>query len=78
MSNEIIIEKVVMFPDNRLDTKNTAAYTGLSEKTLAMKRCDGTGPRFIKRGRIFYYKKDLDEWLESGQAMSTSQSRCAR
>ncbi len=65
----------MMFPDGRLDTKNASSYLGLSEKTLAMKRCDGTGPRFIKKGRIFYFKKDLDEWLESGQAMSTAQHR---
>ena len=73
MINEVTVEKVTMFPDGRLDTRNTSAYLGLSEKTLAMKRCDGTGPRFIKRGRIFYFKKDLDEWLQDGQAVSTTQ-----
>jgi len=75
MENQIVIKEVVMFPDGRLDTKNAATYTGLSEKTLAMKRCDGTGPRFIKRGRVFYYRKDLDEWLKSGQAISTTQAK---
>ena len=75
MNTEILVEKVTMFPDGRLDTKNASTYLGLSEKTLAMKRCDGTGPRFIKRGRIFYFKGDLDEWLESGQAVSTAQRR---
>jgi len=29
-----------------MDTKNAALYLGLSIKTLAMKRCDGTGPPF--------------------------------
>jgi len=75
MSTEIMVEKVVMFPDGRLDTKNTSVYLGLSEKTLAMKRCDGTGPKFIKRGRIFYFKKDLDKWLEGGLAVSTAQAK---
>ena len=75
MNTEILVEKVMMFPDGRLDTRNASAYLGLSEKTLAMKRCDGTGPRFIKKGRIFYFKKDLDEWLISGQAVSTAQHR---
>ena len=78
MNTEIFVEKVMMFPDGRLDTKNASTYLGLSEKTLAMKRCDGTGPRFIKKGRIFYFKKDLDEWLESGQAVSTAQLRRVR
>jgi hypothetical protein len=73
MINEVTVEKVMMFPDGRLNTKNTSAYLGLSEKTLAMKRCDGTGPKFIKRGRIFYFKNDLDEWLQNGQAVSTAQ-----
>lgn len=75
MNNQLKTKEVTMFPDGRLDTKNSATYTGLSEKTLAMKRCDGTGPRYIKRGRIFYFKKDLDEWLVSGLAISTTQSR---
>ena len=55
---------VTLFPDGRLDAKNAARYLGLKEKTLAMMRGQGTGPRFIKRGRIFYYKEDLDAWLK--------------
>ncbi|SHJ67436.1 hypothetical protein SAMN02745165_02912 [Malonomonas rubra DSM 5091] len=77
MNAEVMVEKVMMFPDGRLDTRNASVYLGLSEKTLAMKRCDGTGPRYIKRGRVFYYKKDLDEWLESGKANSTAQARAS-
>lgn len=63
-----------MFPDGRLDTHNAARYLGLKEKTLAMMRGNGTGPRFIKRGRIFYYKEDLDTWLNAnGRMLSTAQ-----
>lgn len=69
--------EVRMYPDGRMDTTNAAAYTGLSQKTLAMKRSNGTGPKFVKRGRIFYYKRDLDEWLEAGLAKSTAQA-CSR
>ena len=66
---------IVMFPDGRLDTKNAARYLGLKEKTLAMMRCGGTGPRFIKRGRIFYYKEDLDKWLNAAErVVSTAQT----
>lgn len=66
---------IVMFPDGRLDTKNAAAYLGLKEKTLAMMRGKGTGPRFIKRGKIFYFKEDLDTWLNSaGRFLSTAQA----
>lgn len=66
---------VEMYPDGRMDGKNAAAYLGLTEKTLAMRRASGTGPRFIKRGRIFYYKEDLDQWLnENGRHRSTAQA----
>lgn len=67
---------VVLYPDGRMDTKNASTYAGLSEKTLAMKRCNGTGPKFVKRGRIFYFKHDLDEWmLADGSHTSTAQAK---
>lgn len=69
--------EVKVFPDGRLDTENAANYLGLSVKTIAMMRCDGTGPKFIKRGRVFYFKKDLDEWLmKEGKLTSTSSRTC--
>jgi len=72
--NKVI--EVVIFPDGRLDTPNAAEYIGLSPKTLAMMRCQGTGPKFIKRGRIFYFKDDLDSWiLEEGKQKSTGRQQ---
>lgn len=68
--------QVSIYPDGRLDVKNAATYLGLSEKTLAMMRCDGSGPEYIKRGRVFYFRKDLDTWLnEGGKVKSTAQAR---
>jgi len=65
-------KEINMFPDGRLDSKNAAIYLGFSEKTLAMMRCQGTGPEYIKRGRIFYFKTDLDQWvMKSGKRIST-------
>mgnify|MGYP003976396059 CR=1 FL=1 len=65
--------EVVIFPDGRLDVPNASDYLGLSQKTLAMMRCQGTGPEFIKRGRIFYFKEDLDQWiLKNGKHTSTA------
>jgi predicted DNA-binding transcriptional regulator AlpA len=65
-------------PDGRLNTKSASTYLGLSMKTLAMMRTKGSGPKFIKRGRIFYYRSDLDEWLNSrGKSVSTAQQRIA-
>lgn len=66
-------KEVIMFPDGRLDVKNAATYIGLSEKTLAMMRCEGSGPKFIKLGRIFYFREDLDAWIRSGRVSSTAQ-----
>ncbi len=70
--------RVVEYPDGRLDARNASAYVGLSEKTLAMMRCTGTGPKFIKRGRVFYFREDLDTWLAQSQRVSsTTQARTA-
>jgi hypothetical protein len=66
---------IQMFPDGRLDSKNAAMYLGLKEKTLAMMRSVGKGPKFIKRGRIFYFKEDLDNWINApGKFVSTTQT----
>jgi hypothetical protein len=67
--------EVAMYPDGRMDALNAARYVGRSTKTLAMMRCAGTGPMFVKRGRIFYFKADLDRWLAKGRASSTAQAR---
>lgn len=66
---------ITLYPDGRMDTRNASLYTGLSEKTLAMMRCNGNGPKFIKRGRIFYFCDDVDAWLNAqGRHSSTAQA----
>jgi hypothetical protein len=55
---------VVILPDGRMNRKNAAKYLGLAEKTLAMHASRGTGPAFIKRGRVFYFRDALDAWLK--------------
>ena len=65
--------EVSIFPDGRMNVPNASEYLGLSQKTLAMMRCQGKGPQFIKRGRIFYFKEDLDDWiLRDGKRSSTA------
>ena len=59
MDPEIEKIKIIVFPDGRLDTANASRFLGLSAKTLAMMRSAGTGPKFVKRGRIFYFIEDL-------------------
>ena len=73
MSTNMI--EIKIFPDGRLDVPNAASYLGLKEKTLAMMRCKGTGPKYIKRGKVFYFQDDLDEWIQAnGKFISTSQT----
>jgi hypothetical protein len=68
--------KIVVYPDGRLDSENAARFLGLSPKTLAMMRTAGTGPKFVKRGRVFYYLDDLQAWLgEPPRVRSTAQAR---
>jgi hypothetical protein len=71
-------EAVTVLPDGRMDTKNAARYVGLKEKTLAMMRSAGEGPRFVKRGRVFYFQDDLDAWIQAGRATSTAQAATNR
>ena len=73
-SATVEVASVLMLPDGRLDTKNAAQYLGLSVKTLAMMRSRGDGPRYLKRGRIFYFREDLDAWLGApGRRLHTAQ-----
>ena len=75
-NQDMDVTKVIILPDGRMNTRNASAYLGLSEKTLAMFRTEGTGPQFIKKGRVFYFREDLDAWLnESGRVSSTAQWR---
>jgi hypothetical protein len=74
MSEKIHGLDVVVLLDGRMDRKSAAIYTGLSVKTLAMYASRGTGPTFVKRGRVWYFKHDLDSWLEAGRVSSSAQS----
>lgn len=65
---------IQLYPDGRMDTHNASLYTGLAEKTLAMMRCNGTGPKFVKRGRVFYFIEDLNAWLADARYSSTAQA----
>ena len=76
MTTNVSTIQIRLYPDGRMCAKDASDYVGLSEKTMAMMRCKGTGPRFVKRGRIFYFKTDLDDWLQKGIAQTTAQ--CAK
>jgi hypothetical protein len=76
---ETLPVRLRQFPDGRLDTRNAAAYLGFSRRTLGNWRGQGTGPKYIViHGRVFYYKADLDAWLEQfHRVRSTAQAQLA-
>ena len=59
--------------------KAAANYLGLSKAFLDQSRVFGTGPRFarISRTCVLYRKADLDDWLRSHLALSTSEPKRA-
>ena len=56
-------QSVTILLDGRMTRRDAAKYLGLSEKTLAMYASRKTGPKFVKPGRTFYFKSDLDAWV---------------
>ena len=65
-----------MTDDKRvLRAPEAAAYTGLSESTLAKRRLYGLPPQFLSLGgrAVGYAIDDLDTWLESCRRQSTSE-----
>lgn len=70
--------EVLILPDGRMDRRNAAAYVGNAPKTMAQYASKGIGPKFIKRGRVWYFKQDLDEWIAGGKASSTASARLVK
>ncbi len=52
--------------NERVSPREAADHIGVSEKTLAQWRAQEKGPPYIKRGRISYFRHDLDAWLLAG------------
>jgi predicted site-specific integrase-resolvase len=51
-----------------MNAKEAAEYLHCSEATLRYWRFAGIGPTFTKpAGRVFYHKRDLDEYLAQGR-----------
>ena len=61
-----------------LDTRQAAAYLGLSTRTLDRYRVSGDGPVFLKfGGRVRYLCEDLDAWVRTRRRKSTSDNGTA-
>ena len=63
-----------------LSTPDVARITGRSVSTLEKDRLFGTGPAFVKIGRLVKYRpRDVREWLQSFESVrSTFEAREGR
>lgn len=62
------------YDDVIFSPEDTSRYLGhrLSVQTLAKKRLDGSGPKFLKLGsRVGYRRSSVDEWLAARERTST-------
>ena len=63
-----------MRDDTLLTPGEAAQYRRNSRSTLAKERMRGDGPAFLRiRGRIFYRKADIDDFLQRHVLHSTSE-----
>ncbi|MGF7163477.1 putative DNA-binding transcriptional regulator AlpA [Rhodoligotrophos appendicifer] len=61
--------------DCLLKSDKVASWLGVSESFLAQARVSGRGPKFLKVGRLVFYRpQDVRTWLEGQTRASTSQA----
>jgi excisionase family DNA binding protein len=59
-----------------LTQKESADLLRLSERTLERLRLQGTGPHYVKAGRLVRYREcDLEAWIAARVVGSTSEER---
>lgn len=57
-----------------LDDSEVAKLYGWSASTLRRWRCEGIGPRFIRDGRmVFYRRSDIDAYISSRVVLTRDQ-----
>jgi predicted DNA-binding transcriptional regulator AlpA len=68
-----------MIPHDLRSPGDVARRLGTSIRTLERKRADGTGPKFVKVGRLVRYTdRDLDEWIARQTVSSISEVEARR
>jgi predicted DNA-binding transcriptional regulator AlpA len=76
MATTVEQEPLRMAPSGLVRNREAARYLGVAVKTLDIWRSRGEGPAFIKLGHIFYFKQDLDAWLQrAARVRSTAEAR---
>ena len=62
-----------------ISAEAAAALLGCDPETMACWRCEGTGPRFVKVGRLVRYNRaDIEKWVLARTFESTSRASSAR
>jgi hypothetical protein len=63
----VFMSRIVMTPDQRMDTENAARYVGRSVDTMKAWRYRKIGPPYVVMGKrsIWYFKKDLDAFISA-------------
>jgi predicted DNA-binding transcriptional regulator AlpA len=62
--------------DQLLDQKTAARFLSVSVRTLERYRVTGTGPRWVRLGRLVRYREhDLAAWIEENSHFSTSEPK---
>lgn len=60
-------------PEPLATPEEVAAHLGRSVQALAQLRFNGTGPAFVKTGRLVRYRwPDVDAWTTAGVTTSTA------
>lgn len=54
---------IKMLPDGRMTLSEAAKYIGIEPPTLRALKNKGKGPAYIKIGKVYYFKDDIDSWL---------------
>lgn len=59
-----------------MSTTDLAAVLGVKPETVRRMRWDGSGPKFIRRGkRALYDPRDVREWLDAQKQTYASEGR---
>ena len=59
--------------DTLIPSSQAPSYLGIARQTLARWRCEGGGPKFVKLGRLVFYRAgDLRTWINERTCTSTS------
>ncbi|MGP9818976.1 helix-turn-helix domain-containing protein [Salinarimonas sp. NSM] len=73
------VDPALLFPENRLDEREAAAFLKNSVNTLRNWRVTGKGPRFLKiGGSVQYLRTDLLAYLAASLRTSTSDTGGAK